>query len=309
MTKTQEALAQSVKARLVHRAHAERVEPNQLLSRFAIERFLYRLSRSRYADRFVLKGALLLLVWFGESIRPTRDADLLGFGNLDPGRLEDIFQEICVEKVEPDGMSFDPGTVKMRLIRQEDPYGGYRVTAVGHLGTARLPVQVDVGLGDAVIPEPIWLDYPTLLEHAAPHIRAYQPETTIAEKLHALVVLGTRTSRLRDFFDLRMLSAERDFHAKVLVPAVQATFERRDTPLPATAPPALTPAFSRDADKQAQWRAFLRKGHLDRVPENLQVVVAEVARFLLPMVEAARDERVVLGAWPAGGPWGTPAGD
>jgi len=232
MSKSQEALAQSAKARLVHQAHALKVDPNQLLSRFAIERFLYRLSRSRHGERFVLKGALLLLVWFGESIRPTRDADLLGFGDLDSGRLVDIFRDVCAEEVEPDGMSFDPATVKMQLIRQEDPYGGHRVTLVGYLGTARLRVQVDVGLGDAIIPEPVWLDYPTLLDHAAPRLRAYRPETTIAEKLHALVVLGARTSRMRDFFDLRMLAAKRDFDAEVIVRAIQATFERRGIRLP-----------------------------------------------------------------------------
>jgi hypothetical protein len=251
----------------------------------------------------VLKGALLLLVWFGESIRPTRDADLLAFGDLDSGRLVDIFRAVCVEEVEPDGMSFDAATVKMRLIRPEDPYGGHRVTVVGHLGTARLRVQVDVGLGDAITPAPIWLDYPTLLDHAAPRLRAYQPETTIAEKLHALVVLGTRTSRLRDFFDLRVLAAERNFNGEVLVSAIRATFERRDTPLPTTDPPALTPAFSRDADKQAQWRAFLRKGRIRGVPGDFQVVIAEAAKFLLPVVKAARDGGVDLGSWPAGGPW------
>lgn len=303
MSKSQEALAQSAKARLVHQAHALKVDPNQLLSRFAIERFLYRLSRSRHGERFVLKGALLLLVWFGESIRPTRDADLLGFGDLDSGRLVDIFRDVCAEEVEPDGMSFDPATVKMQLIRQEDPYGGHRVTLVGYLGTARLRVQVDVGLGDAIIPEPVWLDYPTLLDHAAPRLRAYRPETTIAEKLHALVVLGARTSRMRDFFDLRMLAAKRDFDAEVIVRAIQATFERRGTPLPTTDPPALTPAFSRDAEKQAQWRAFVRKNRLSGVPEDFETSVAEVARFLLPVVEAARDEGVDLGSWPARGPW------
>lgn len=307
MSKSQEALAQSVKTRLVHQAHALSVDPNQLLSRFAIERFLYRLSKSRHAERFVLKGALLLLAWFGETIRPTRDADLLGLGNLEPGSLEEVFRDMCIEEVEPDGMKFDPSSVKVRLIRREDPYGGHRVTLIGYLGTARLPIQVDVGLGDVVKPEPVWLAYPTLLNHPAPQIRAYQPETTIAEKLHALVALGVRTSRLRDFFDLWVLASEKGFDGAVLVSAVQATFQRRSTLLPKAVPPALTKTFARDADKQAQWRAFRRKSRLGEAPEDLELVVSKVSEFLLPVVEAARGKRNLgLGTWPAGGPWERP---
>lgn len=184
-------LAQSVQARLVRHAKSLNVDPNLVFARYATERLLYRLSRSQYAERFVLKGALLLLVWLGETIRPTRDADLLGFGELDAEALARIFREICDVHVQPDGLSFDAASVRVAAIRPEDAYGGQRVTLRVLLGKTRIRVQVDVGIGDAVTPEPEWLEYPSLLDFPRPRLRAYGPETVIAEKVHAMVVLGT----------------------------------------------------------------------------------------------------------------------
>lgn len=165
----------------------------------SVERFLYRLSRSAYAERFVLKGALLLLVWLGETLRPTRDADLLGFGELSDDTLRDIFREVCTVEVEPDAVSLLPDTVEVQAIREEDAYGGRRITLQGRLGTARLRVQVDIGVGDVVNPEPQWLEYPSLLGLPRPRLRAYPREALVAEKLHAMVVLGMRNSRMKDF--------------------------------------------------------------------------------------------------------------
>lgn len=303
MSKADDALAQSVKARLVNRAHADGVEPNQLLSRFALERFLYRLSQSPYADRFVLKGAMLLLVWLGDSIRPTRDADLLGFGSLTVETLAEVFREVCIQKVEPDGMSFERSSVQVSQIREGNPYGGHRVKVVGRLGQARLRVQIDVGIGDVVAPDPEWLDYPTLLQQPAPRIRAYRAETAISEKLHAMVTLGTRNSRMRDFFDIHMLAGAMAFQGTDLVRAVRTTFAGRSTALPTSVPPALTAAFAHSSEKRTQWSAFLRKSGLKRAPSNFGDVVADVARFLLPLLEAARADAAIMGNWPAGGPW------
>jgi hypothetical protein len=170
-------LAQSVQTRLVRHARALGVDPNLVLARYATERFLYRLSRSRYTDRFILKGALLILAWLGETIRPTRDADLLGFGDLSEEALTAIFREIASMQVEEDGLTFDPSSIQVVAIRPEDEYGGQRVTLLGHLGPARLRVQVDVGIGDAVVPEPEWLDYPSLLDLPRPRLRVYRQET------------------------------------------------------------------------------------------------------------------------------------
>lgn len=179
-----------------------------MLTRYAIERFLYRLSRSPHGERFVLKGALLMLVWLGETLRPTRDADLLGFGELSDETLVKMFAEICDTEVEPDAVQFLAETVRVEPIRMEDAYGGRRILLSARMGKAALRVQVDVGIGDATVPEPVWLDYPSLLDLPRPRIRAYAVETVVAEKLHAIVMLGSRNSRMKDYFDLNAIARE-----------------------------------------------------------------------------------------------------
>jgi hypothetical protein len=156
VTDAQKGLPVSVQVRLVRHAKATGIDPNVVLARYAAERFLYRLSRSRYADRFVLKGALMMLVWLGETIRPTRDADLLGFGEVSQESLARIFADVCNLNVEPDGLQYLPSSIRIAPIRPEDAYGGFRATIQALLGSARLHVQVDVGIGDAVVPEPEW---------------------------------------------------------------------------------------------------------------------------------------------------------
>jgi hypothetical protein len=172
-------LARSVQTRLVRHAHALGVDPNLVLARYATERLLYRLSRSQYVERFVLKGALMLLVWLGEAIRPTRDADLLGLGDLDVDALRTIMLEICALKVEPDGLEFDVASLRVAPIRIEDAYGGQRATLVARLGSGRLRVQVDIGTGDAVFPEPEWIDYPSLLDLPRPRMTCARRRLTV----------------------------------------------------------------------------------------------------------------------------------
>ena len=225
-------LAQSVHVRLVRHAKALAVDPNFIFTRYAAERFLYRLSRSRHAERFVLKGALMLIPWLGEAIRPTRDADLLGFGDLDTATLSKIVTELCLLEVEPDGLVFDVDSVRVDMIRAEDPYGGQRVSLLAHLGAARLRVQVDVGVGDAVTPDPEWLEYPSLLDLPRPRLRAYRPETAIAEKVHAMVQLGSKNSRMRDFFDVSALAEHHPFDGDTLSRALVSTFRGRQTEIP-----------------------------------------------------------------------------
>ena len=158
MTRAREGIARSVQVRLARHAKEIGVDPNLVLTRYAVERYLYRLSRSAHADRFVLKGALLLLAWLGETLRPTRDADLLGFGELSDDALVKIFREVCTVEVEPDAATFLPDSVRVAPIREEDAYGGRRVTLQARVGAARLTVQVDIGIGDAVTPAPQWLE-------------------------------------------------------------------------------------------------------------------------------------------------------
>ncbi len=295
--------AQSVQTRLVRHAKALGVDPNLILVRFAVERFLYRLSRSPHADRFVLKGALLLLVWLGEMIRPTRDADLLGFGDLSDGSLASLFKEVCGIEVEPDAMIFLADSIRITAIRPQDAYGGKRITIQARLGPARLRVQVDVGIGDAVHPEPKWLEYPSLLGLPGARLRAYCPETAIAEKLHAMVALGSRNSRMRDFFDIYALAQRESFDGQRLAQAIRATFDRRRTQPPGDLPLALTPEFAASREKQTQWRAFLRKSGLTTAPEDLGPVVERLAVFLGPAIAAARRDPPPGAIWQPGGPW------
>jgi hypothetical protein len=296
-------LAQSIQARLVRHAKMLGVDPNLILTRFATERFLYRLSRSPDADRFVLKGALLLLVWLGETIRPTRDADLLGFGDLSDDALLQTARDVCAIGVEPDAMTYLPDSIRVAAIRPEDAYGGKRVTLESRLGPARLRVQVDVGIGDVVTPEPVWLDYPSLLDLPAARLRAYRPETAIVEKFHAMVTLGSKNSRMRDFFDIDALAARRSFDGQALVDAMRATFDRRRTRVPSDLPLALTPAFPASSEKQAQWAGFVKRNRLSSAPADLGQVVERLARFLVPVVTAAERGAAFAHVWRPGGPW------
>lgn len=282
-------LAQSVQVRLVRHAKDLGVDPNLVLTRYAVERFLYRLSRSAHAEKFVLKGALLLLAWLGEAVRPTRDADLLGFGELSDEALARIFREVCGVDVEPDAIAFDAGSVSVSAIREEDAYGGKRVVAQARLGAARLKVQVDVGIGDAVTPAPQWIEYPGLLDLPRPRLLAYPRETMLAEKLHAMVLFGLRNSRMKDYFDVYALLREGKLEAAGLGSAIAATFERRRAALPDRTPAGLSEAFAGDAAKRAQWKAFLEKNRL-KAP-SLEEVVAEIRAGLEAPLARARSRK------------------
>jgi len=301
MSKHEDGLPTSIRAKLLNHAKKLGLEYNRVLERYALERYLYRLSKSPYADRFVLKGALLMLVWLGEAIRPTRDADLLGYGDLDKTALKQIFQEICRIAVEPDAIEFQPESVKVEDIRKNDPYGGRRVTLKSQLGNARIDVQVDVGIGDDIIPTPVWLNYPSLLDMPAARLRAYQPETSIAEKLHAMVVLGLPNSRMKDFFDIAALAEREQFDGEKLASAIKATFERRSTALPVI-PAAFTPEFAANPAKQQQWNVFLgTSGLTDRVTLDTRVII--IRGFLGPLLERLTRGQQFSGSWSPGGPW------
>ena len=286
MNSARDGLARSVQVRLARHAKTIGVDPNLVLTRYAVERFLYRLSRSPYADQFVLKGALLLLVWLGETIRPTRDADLLGFGDLSDDTLMQIFVEVCKVEVEQDAMTYYSDSVRLAPIRAEDAYGGRRITLQAGLGLARLRVQVDIGIGDVVTPAPEWLEYPSLLDLPRPRLRAYPRETVIAEKLHAMVFLGSRNSRMKDYFDLRALAREGVLDARLLGEAIAATFQRRGTALPVGVPLGLSDEFARNATKRAQWKAFLGKNRLDA--PALDEVIVEIRDFVAEPLHLAR---------------------
>ena len=294
----------SVRARLLTKARAERQDYNRILTRYALERFLNRVSVSPYADQFLLKGALLFDLWFGLVPRPTRDADLLGLGPSDLSYLEEVFRNLCNVRA-PDGMTFDADSVRVVEIREQANYPGARVTMRAYLDTAEIGVQVDVGFGDAVTPGPETATYPVLLQNAAaPVLRVYPRYTVVAEKLETIASLGIANSRLKDYFDLHILATSFDFDGPVLVAALRATFERRRTPLPEGLPLGLTSAFSEDQSKQSLWSAFLNRNRLS--PLSLQDVVTALVVFLGPVLEATRAESPMLYHWSPGGPWQTP---
>ncbi len=244
-----------------------------------------------------------MLAWFGETVRPTRDADLLGFGDLSDEALVTIFRDLCAMEAEPDAMAYHQDSIRVAAIRDEDAYGGRRVTLRGQLGSARLRVQVDVGLGDAVSPQPEWLDYPSLLDLPRPRLRAYRPETVIAEKVHAMVLLGPNNSRMRDFFDVYMLAQFQAFNGDLLAGALRATFERRRTAIPDGLPMALTPEFSARREQQTQWRAFLAKSGLTSAPSSFEEVTERLAQFMEPVIHAARTDKSFIKSWQGGGTW------
>lgn len=267
----------SIRQRLLDRARARGEEFQFVLDRFAVERLLYRLSQSAYRDEFVLKGAMLFALWFDQPHRPTRDADFLGFGPPDADRLGDTIRVLCAIEAD-DGLRYDIDSIAVEAIREEAKYEGLRVTLLALLGNARCTVQWDVGFGDAVSPGPLQATYPTLLDDMpAPQLRVYPRETVFAEKLEAIAQLGIANSRMKDYFDLLALVRERSMDPVDLAAAIDATFERRGTPPPETTPFGLSDEFALDPQKQAQWRAFLRKNRLQG-PE-LDTAAAEIRAF------------------------------
>lgn len=274
----------SVLARLLNRSRSTGENYNLLLSRFAIERLLYRLSVSPHAGSFVLKGALLFALWYDTPHRPTKDADLLGFGADDADTLRSTFTEICAVDAD-DGVRYEAADMRIAPIREDNVYGGLRLNIPAFIASARLPVQVDIGFGDAITPAPETVTYPTLLDDlAAPSLRAYPVYTVIAEKLHAMVVLGVNNSRMKDFFDLAVIARTTELDGRTLVDAIRATFARRNTPLPTSVPAALTAEFSSNPIKAQQWRAFVTKAGLQWT--SLDTAVEALAVFLGPALIA-----------------------
>lgn len=273
-------VAASVRARLLNVAKAQGVDFNQVLVRFALERILYRLTQSPHADCFLLKGALLFTLWYDMPHRATRDADLLGFGARDLDSVAQVFRDIAAVTAN-DGIVFDPASVTVEEIRKEAGYGGVRVIIAGELAKARCKTQIDVGFGDAVTPAPVDSVYPVMLDDLpAPRLRAYPAYTVIAEKLHAIALLGMTNSRLKDYFDLSVLLERETLDTDLLARAIKATFERRGMAALEALPVGLTNEFAHDASRQTLWLAFLKRNAL--LPESLPTIVDRLRVALAP---------------------------
>lgn len=296
-------LAASVAARLLNRAKETGDEHQSLLTSYCLERFLYRLGASDRRDRFVLKGAMLLRLWSDQPYRATGDLDLLRRGDGAADAIREDLRAIAATPVQPDGVTFDGDRIRLEPTRAEDEYAGTRASLPARSGKARLTLQIDMGLGDAVWPAAQACTYPTLLDFPAPKVLAYPREAVVAEKLEAMVVLGDRNSRIKDFFDLHHLASHFEFDRVTLVEAARRTFERRRTPIPVEVPIGLTPLYWQNPSRPAQVRAFARRAHL-AVPAKPEAALLRLLQaFLVPLFADMRSDRRPTGTWLPGGPW------
>ena len=305
MTRKPRDIAASVRQRLLNLSRERKEDFQAVLTRYGIERLLYRLARSPHGDDFVLKGAMLFALWTSEPHRATWDLDLLGRGTIEVARLANVFREVCELSVDDDGLTFEAKSVRGERIREDLEYEGVRIHLGARLGVARISIQVDIGFGDAVTPRPRKVAFPTLLTFPSPELKAYSREPVVAEKFQAMVVLGMGNSRMKDFYDVWALARGFDFDGATLSKSFKATFERRRTPLPAEAPLALSTSFADDRIKQTQWKAFIRKGRLLIETPPLPGITEVLCGFLLPPVTALVAGRAFEMKWPAGGPWRT----
>jgi len=296
-------LPASVAARLLKQARQSGIDYQILLTNYCFERFLFRLGESPARDRFILKGAMLLRVWSEQPYRATRDLDLLRRGASSEEAIREDIRLICTADVKPDGVRFDNSSLGMEKLRPEEEYSGVRVILPAECNTARLRLQIDMGTGDSVWPRPRLSGYPPLLEFPAPKVLAYPPEAVIAEKFEAMIILGNRNSRIKDFFDLSFLAKTFEFDRQTLAEVVRRTFQRRQTRIPAGEPVGLTKAYWENPSRAAQVRAFTRRTGLAVKNDSGQEILTILRPFLLPILDDLRDGIERPGVWPAGGPW------
>jgi predicted nucleotidyltransferase component of viral defense system len=299
-------IAASVRQKLLNLANAQQEDFQGILTRYTLERLLYRLSQSKHRDRFILKGAMLFTLWSDEPHRATRDLDLLGKGDNSIPHLEQVFQDICSVPVEEDGLHFRAETVKGEQIKGDKEYPGMRIKLNSVLtGTnTRIAIQVDIGFGDAIFPAIQEAQFPVILAgFPAPLLNTYPRETVIAEKFQAMVLLGIANTRMKDFYDVWYLCQNFTFEGKLLSQSIKATFVRRKTDLPTSLPLALTAEFFEDMAKQAQWKAFIRKGKFSDRQEKLASVTTQLQAFLMPPTIAIAQEEIFDYEWSPSGPW------
>lgn len=302
MSKPLKNVAASVRQKLANLGKESNRPFAELLQYYGMERFLYRLSRSKHRDRFVLKGALMFVVWDTPRSRATKDIDFLAKTENTVENLAGIAQDVCRVEAEEDGLAFDPAAVTGEIIKENADYSGVRISFEGKLERAKIPMQLDIGFGDSITPAPMEIEYPVLLDQPSPRLKGYPPETVVAEKFEAAVKLGMPNTRMKDFYDLWLMSRQFDFDGATLAKAVQATFARRSTEL-TTSPTAFTPAFYDDAQKQTQWKAFLSRSNLTDAPKSLKEAIDSAKALLVPLAEACVAKQEFRKHWKAPGPW------
>jgi hypothetical protein len=299
-------LPASVRQRLLNLAHERNESFQRILLQYAFERLLYRLSQSSVRDRFVLKGALLFAAWTQIPHRPTQDLDLLGYGSPEQDNPVKIFENVCEAAVEPDGIIFHPDSIQVEDIMGDAEYNGIRVSLFATLDSAKIPLRIDIGYGDSITPESCEIIYPCLLDYPAPLLRAYPPESVVAEKFQAIVFFGMANSRMKDYYDLWVISRHFSFDGRILSSAIRNTFNRRKTSIPAGIPSGLSAEFAGDREKNRQWCAFLNRIGLQDTQPELSEVIDQLCHFLFPPLAALRKLVVFESQWPPSGPWSIP---
>jgi predicted nucleotidyltransferase component of viral defense system len=294
--------AESVRNRLRNVLRARGEDAQTGLQRYAVEGFLRRLGRSEHRDKLVLKGGTLLSM-LGTTYRPTRDIDFTGYFDDSDSAIRAMISGICTVANAGDPLRFDPGSITVEPIRDESEYHGKRVALTAHLGDSIIPVRIDIGFGNAIVPGPVDRSYRTLLGDPEPNVRTYPTEAVIAEKMHAMVILGERNSRYKDFYDVHVMASAFPFDRETIVLAVRATFERRRTALESAIPAALTAAFYADGNRATQWRAYVTRNGLIGVPADFQECGGILVRFLGPVWQRLTADSDGRQSWSPGGPW------
>lgn len=293
-------VAASVRQRLLNRARSDKRPFNELLQYYAMERFLYRLSRTDHAGHFILKGALMLRVWRAPEFRPTMDIDMLGRTNNEEANVVAQIRDILVTPSPDDGLLFDSDSIEAERITEDADYAGLRIRFRATLDTARISMQVDIGFGDVVYPGPEEAELPVVLDFPAPRLLCYSRESAIAEKFEAMITLGDLNSRMKDFYDIWLLSRQFDFEGASLTEAIRLTFNQRGTAIP-DGIVALSDVFAEA--KQTQWQAFHKRLGQDHVPVPFIEVVRALSIFLAPVSNHLSTGTNVPSRWIAPGPW------
>ncbi len=276
----------SVKAKLQNKAKETSRPFSEVLQYYGMERFLYRFSKSKYADKFVLKGALLFAVWQIPDRRTTLDIDFLARFDNEIAAIETVMKDACDVSVDPDGLKFDAQTVKGMRIKEDADYEGVRVKFTGFLDRARIPMQIDVGFGDVVYPKTKVIDYPVILDFPKPHLNGYPQESVISEKFEAMIKLGLLNSRMKDFYDIWLMTRQFEFKGANIASAIKKTFNNRKTDIPPKKPLFADEIYDEKSDRQTLWNAFVKKGDIRHAPETLSATAKEIERFLIEPIMA-----------------------
>jgi len=293
----------SIRARLQNKAKETNRPFSEILQYYGMERFLYRVSRSKYADRFILKGALMFTVWQVPERRTTLDIDFSARYDNQIVSIERMIKDVCRVFVIPDGLIFDPQTVKGQRIREDVDYEGVRIKFRGFLERSRIAMQIDVGFGDVIYPKPRVIDYPVILDFPKPHLRGYPVESVVSEKFETMVKLGLLNSRMKDFYDIWLMMRRFDFNGSKFSEALKRTFSHRKTLLPKYRPLFAEEIYDDKSDRQILWKAFLKKGNIKHAPEKLSTTAREIEEFLNKPLDAIEKRQKFGKEWRMPGQW------